>query len=72
VHFDRPRVLCVLGRIAADLDELARRPMEAAEGDEMNQDELFTKLDSRASFRVLLLSEPRFVLRRGAGCCYNR
>ena len=31
VRFDRPRVLRVLTRIAADLDELARRPTEAAE-----------------------------------------
>lgn len=31
VRFDRPRVLRVLGRIAADLDELAHRPLENAE-----------------------------------------
>jgi hypothetical protein len=31
LRFDRPRALRVLARIAADLDELARRPLEAAE-----------------------------------------
>ena len=31
VRFDRPRVLRVLTRITADLDELARRPIEAPE-----------------------------------------
>jgi hypothetical protein len=31
VPFDRPRVLRVLARIAADLDELARRPREHTE-----------------------------------------
>jgi len=31
VPFDRSRVLRVLARIAADLDELARSPLESAE-----------------------------------------
>lgn len=31
VRFDRPRVLRVLARMAADLDELTRHPMEAAD-----------------------------------------
>jgi hypothetical protein len=40
VPFDRPRVLRVLARIAADLDELARRPREHTEALTAGQEEL--------------------------------
>jgi CelD/BcsL family acetyltransferase involved in cellulose biosynthesis len=40
VPFNRPRGLRVLGRIAADLDELARRPLENTEELAAGQEEL--------------------------------
>jgi hypothetical protein len=40
VPFNRPRVLRVLGRIAADLGELARRPLENTEELAAGQEEL--------------------------------
>jgi hypothetical protein len=40
VPFDRPRVLRVCARIAADLDELARRPLEHTEELATGQEEL--------------------------------
>jgi hypothetical protein len=39
VRFDRPRMLRILARIAADVDELARRPMEATENGTNEEEE---------------------------------
>ena len=43
VPFDRPRVLRVLARIAADLDALARRSLESAEERVDSQEERRTR-----------------------------
>jgi predicted transcriptional regulator len=57
VPFDRPRVLRVLARMAADLDELARRPRENTEESAKGREELRARHRQR-------LAEPELQPRR--------
>lgn len=72
VPFNRPRVLRVLGRIAADLDELARRPLENTEELAAGQEELRARHRQRLAEpepqpRRLSPREERAVLRQAKG-----
>ena len=72
VRFDRPRVLRVLARIAADLDALARPPREAAEEKAGQEEEPRARhrrrlAESDAQTTPLSQREQRAALRRALG-----
>jgi hypothetical protein len=72
VPFDRPRVLRVCARIAADLDELARRPLEHTEELATGQEELRARHRQRLAEpepppRRLSQREERAALRQAQG-----
>jgi hypothetical protein len=72
VPFDRHRVLRVLARIAADLDELARRPLENTEALAADQEELRARHRQRLAEpepppRRLSQREERSALRQAKG-----
>jgi hypothetical protein len=72
VPFDRPRVLRVLARMAADLDELARRPRENTEALAAGQEELQARHRQRLAEpepqpRRLSRREERADLRQALG-----
>ena len=72
VPFDRLRVLRVLARIAADLDELARRPLEHTEALAADQEELRARHRQRLAEpepapRRLSQREERSALRQAKG-----
>ena len=72
VPFDRPRVLRVLARIAADLDELARPPLATATEAVVDQEAPDVRHRRRLAApepppRRLSRQEERAVLRQAAG-----
>jgi hypothetical protein len=72
VPFDRPRVLRVLARIAADLDELARPPLATATEAVVDQEAPDVRHRRRLAEpepppRRLSRQEERAILRQAAG-----
>lgn len=72
VRFDCPRVLRVLARIAADLDELARPPIEAAEEKAGQEEDPRARhrrrlAESDAQTKSLSQRKQRVALRRALG-----